>query len=275
MKFFEIIYNNSINSKNNRFLIILILSSIFIATIFFVILFLFRFDEVYKANGIIVPALEDNITTNFDSYIENNKIKIGKKYIKGEILAILSKDEIERELASSKKELNYYLRRKNISKSILSKLEIDELNLKIETIKNKINNLNDQVKENIVKAPYSCSVVSSNIKYRKNGFIPKGTVICNIVSNEKSFVKTTIETSLIGKIIKKQKSLIKVKKRRFKIKGEVDNVELGKNGENYFQDIYISLNEKVDLPVGMEVEVEIIMANLSIKDFFLEIFDIF
>lgn len=275
MGFLEKIYEKSYNAKRNNNLMI---SSIIIVTVIILFLYLIsliKFKEVYNSKGILVPKEEMNLSLNYDGLIITNNIEVGKIFKKNDIIVKLDKDEVERNIFTLQNELSYLKDKIQITRSVTSRIDIKLMENKIKKIERDVLNLKESFQEKEIVAPFDCIIVASDFKGIERGFIPRGYVVCKVITLHDPYFKVAISEVMVGKIKKNQSAIITIKKKSRKVKGKVVKIEIGKEEEIFRQYAFVDINETVVSEIGMEAEIKIIMEKTSLKQFFLRSFGLY
>jgi multidrug efflux pump subunit AcrA (membrane-fusion protein) len=153
---------------------------------------LIKFNVYVDATGVVEPIAKETINAKQGGFVNDIRVKDGQWVKQGDVLLVLADDELEAEI----KKLQATLR-SAVAKELKSRGTDQDQNandrISIETYTKELAESVRRKTELTVRAPIDGQVIAPDLKFLPKKYIPRGTELCRVETNDKLVVRSMIE----------------------------------------------------------------------------------
>lgn len=158
-----------------------------------VLIGLIKFNVYVEAKGVVEPVQKEVVNARQGGFVADIRVKDAQWVKSGDVLVVLKDDELEADI----KELQAQLRGAEV-KEIKSRNngEVDQNKLDqlaVATYKKQLAEDLRRKSELTVRTPIDGQVIAPDLKFMQGKFLPRGTELCRVETNDKLVVRSLVE----------------------------------------------------------------------------------
>lgn len=160
------------------------------------------FEHKIEVRGNVLSRTNVYVSAEASGLLKELRIKEGQTVKKGQVLAIIDSEQIEKQIDEVKTRLEYattiFEKRERLWKKNIG-TEVDYLTAKNEkeSLEKQLSSLNTQLSKTNIVAPFSGSI--EEVPVKAGQFVPMGAQVAFLVSNSDMYINADVSEAYIGK----------------------------------------------------------------------------